>query len=299
MLTINDIKNKFPEINVTENESMKLHTTFKIGGEARLFVKPKSIDEITGIIKLCKEANEKFEVIGRGSNLLVNDNGFDGVIICLGEDFSEIKVDGEIIEATAGVSIINLSTIARDEGLTGLEFACGIPGGIGGVVAMNAGAFGGEMRDVITHVTIFDEASGEVKEITNEEANFRYRGSGIIDNGYIVLGARFKLARGDKKEIEKKMQEILAERLAHQPLESACAGSTFKRPDGYIAAKLIDDAGLKGYKVGGAMVSPKHAGIIVNTGDATAKDVLTLCEHVSKVVEEKFGVTLEMEVKVI
>lgn len=296
MLKAETILEKIPGLRLLEAEPMSQHTTFKVGGAARLFARPKNAEEIAALVELCRESGEAYAVIGKGSNLLVSDEGYDGVIICIGEDFSDVTVSGTAIEAQAGASLIGVCAEAKRAGLTGLEFACGIPGSVGGAIYMNAGAYGGEIRDVVTSVTVMDEA-GAVAEIPAGDMDFGYRHSRIADGGLIVLSAKFRMREGDPEQIGAAMSELMKRRAEKQPIEYPSAGSTFKRPEGAFAGKLIEDAGLRGYSVGGAQVSEKHCGFVINKGGATAADIMALCEHIKKTVKDASGFELEMEVK--
>ena len=280
--------------NILENEPMSKHTTFRVGGAADLFITPKSIKEATEIVRLLLAQDAKFEVIGNGSNLLVSDNGYRGCIVCMGMD--DIKADGTRITAGAGALLSRTAGIAYEKGLTGLEFAAGIPGSAGGAMVMNAGAYGGEMKDVTVSVTLLDMESMRTLTLSNEEMEFGYRTSIVKHHPYIVLEACFELERGDKAAIKEKMDELAAKRREKQPLEYPSAGSTFKRPEGYFAGKLIEDAGLKGFSHNGAEVSEKHCGFVINKGDATADDIITVIRTVRKKVYEQSGVMLEPEV---
>lgn len=279
-----------------KDEDMKKHTSFKIGGTADYMTLPESPEEIKSIIELCKERKVPYVIIGNGSNLLVSDKGIEGVVIKISSGMSEMKVYGEVIHAGAGVLLSTLSKKALEHGLTGLEFASGIPGTLGGAVVMNAGAYGGEMKDVLEKIGYLD-AEGNICEMVNENASMGYRTSIFSDSELIVLYCTVRLRKGDKEEISATMNELNAKRREKQPLSLPSAGSTFKRPEGYFAAKLIEDAGLKGFTMGGAAVSEKHSGFVVNIGDATAEDVRKLMSHVKKTVYEKFDVSLEPEVK--
>ena len=281
---------------VLVNEPMASHTTFKIGGPADYFVMPETIEELAAVLKLCKEENMPYFILGNGSNLLVGDKGFRGVVIQLYKNFDGICLEGTKITAKAGAMLIRVAKEAGKAGLTGLEFASGIPGTIGGAMVMNAGAYGGEMKDVVTAVTVLTK-EGEIKTLSGEEMNFRYRGSVVEDEGYIVLEAVMELKEGNLEEIQTRMEELSLQRRTKQPIEYPSAGSTFKRPEGYFAGKLIQDAGLRGYQVGGAQVSEKHCGFVINAGGATAADVMNLMQDVSDKVNAQFGVTLEPEVK--
>ncbi len=282
--------------NLLKDESMKKHTSFKIGGNAEYLVIPESFSEIKDVIDLCKNYGVSYTVIGNGSNILISDDGISGVIIKISSGLSSVKIDGENVFAEAGVLLSTLANKVKTERLTGLEFASGIPGTLGGALVMNAGAYGGEMKDVVKKIGYLD-SDGEIKEISGKDAGFGYRKSIFNDSQKIILYAELSLKKGDIGEISDKMQELNQKRKDKQPLNFPSAGSTFKRPEGYFAAKLIEDAGLKGYTVGGAKVSEKHAGFVVNFNDATAEDVKKLMEDVKDKVFEKFGVTLEPEVK--
>lgn len=284
------------EEKVLVKEPMSSHTTFRIGGPADYFVMPSDAEELAGILEICKEERASWFILGNGSNLLVGDKGYRGVVIQLYKNFDGIDIEGTSVTAKAGAMLIRVAKEAGKAGLTGLEFASGIPGTIGGAMVMNAGAYGGEMKDVVTSVTVLTR-EGEMKTLTGEEMNFRYRGSVVEDQGYIVLEAVMKLAKGNVQEIQARMDELTAQRKMKQPIEYPSAGSTFKRPEGYFAGKLIMDSGLRGFQVGGAQVSEKHCGFVINTGGATAADVMQLIREVSDRVQEKFGVSLEPEVK--
>lgn len=282
--------------NVRINEPMKNHTTFKIGGPAQYYVTPESVNQIQEVVSLCRNMNIPLHVIGNGSNILVGDDGVDGVVLALFNTFSDYEIKDNVITAQAGMSLIKLAVIALREGLTGLEFASGIPGSVGGAVYMNAGAYDGQMKDVVTSVTVLDEA-GNIRILGRDELDMGYRTSAVAKNNMIVLQVVIELKSGDKEQIKARMNQLSELRKQKQPLEYPSAGSTFKRPEGYFAGKLIADAGLKGYSIGGAAVSEKHAGFIVNMGGATAKDVVELTDYIKKRIMEQFGVTLELEVK--
>lgn len=279
-----------------EQEPMARHTTFRIGGPADYFVELGSIEQIRAAIQVCREENLPWFVLGRGSNLLVSDKGYRGVILSIYKDFQKTEIQGETVTVQAGVLLTTLSGKVLDASLTGLEFASGIPGTIGGAVVMNAGAYGGEMKDIVRKVTVLDQ-DGEVRTLTCGEMQFGYRTSLAKKKGYIVLGAELTLKQGEKEKIREEMQALKAKRIEKQPLEFPSAGSTFKRPEGYFAGKLIMDAGLRGAAVGGAQVSEKHCGFVVNTGNATAADVRELMRQVQGKVQEQFGVHLEPEVR--
>ena len=294
------ISRRFCEIvgenKVLEQEPMARHTTFRIGGPADYFVELGSIEQIRAAIQVCREENLPWFVLGRGSNLLVSDKGYRGVILSIYKDFQKTEIQGETVTVQAGVLLTTLSGKVLDASLTGLEFASGIPGTIGGAVVMNAGAYGGEMKDIVRKVTVLDQ-DGEVRTLTSGEMQFGYRTSLAKKKGYIVLGAELTLKQGEKEKIREEMQALKAKRIEKQPLEFPSAGSTFKQPEGYFAGKLIMDAGLRGAAVGGAQVSEKHCGFVVNTGNATAADVRELMRQVQGKVQEQFGVHLEPEVR--
>lgn len=284
------------EAKVLVQEPMASHTTFRIGGPADYFVMPETVEELAAVLKLCKEEQMPYFILGNGSNLLVGDKGFRGVVIQLYKNFDGIQIEGTKVTAKAGAMLIRVAKESGKAGLTGLEFASGIPGTIGGAMVMNAGAYGGEMKDVVTAVTVLTK-EGDIKNLTGDEMNFRYRGSVVEDEGYIVLEAVMELKEGNLEEIQARIDELSIQRKTKQPIEYPSAGSTFKRPEGYFAGKLIQDAELRGYRVGGAQVSEKHCGFVINAGGATAADVMQLMQDVSDKVNAQFGVTLEPEVK--
>lgn len=284
---------------VKYNEKMSKYTTMRVGGPCDCIVFPDEISKIKEVIDFCKNENITFFVIGNGSNLLVKDEGIHGVVIKLGHRFGKIELDGEYILAYAGATMPTLSQLAKKNSLKGLEFACGIPGTIGGGVKMNAGAYGSQISDILYEVTYMDEKE-EIKTIKNKECSFGYRKSIFtINPNYVILSAKFKLERGNIDEIENKMKENSLARKTKQPLEYPNFGSVFKRPEGYFVGKLVDDAGLRGYKIGGAQVSTKHTGFIVNVDNATCKDVLDLIGYVQTTVYNKFNVKLTPEVIII
>ncbi len=285
------------EDKVRFDEPLKDHTSFKIGGPADALVIVSNAGELKKTIEYAREEGEEFFLLGNGSNVLASDEGYRGIVIKLEGEFDEAKVDGEIITAGAGITLSKLAGLAMNSSLTGLEFASGIPGTLGGALFMNAGAYGGEMKQIVTRVRVLSfEGTCEILELTNEEMQFSYRHSILKEKNYIALGCEMKLEKGDKEAIGSYMRELALKRKEKQPLEYPSAGSTFKRPEGYFAGKLIEDAGLGGYSVGGAQVSEKHKGFVINKGGASAKDVKDLIDHVIKTVEEKDGVTLEPEV---
>lgn len=294
---MNEIISKLTEkMPVKLNEPLSRHTTFKIGGAADIFAMPRTAEELIFAIRLCREYNIEHYIIGNGSNLLVRDKGFRGCIIR--PDLKVLSLDGGRITAGAGIMLSAAARLAADNSLTGMEFASGIPGTVGGGVCMNAGAYGGELKDIIEYVKILDKDLN-IKVLSCEQAAFGYRTSGIMKEKAIVLEAAFVLEKGDKDEIVGKMNTLNAQRREKQPLEYPSAGSTFKRPEGYFAGKLIDDCGLRGFAVNDAQVSEKHCGFVVNKGNATAKDVLELMEKVEQKVFDEFGVRLEPEVRII
>lgn len=285
------------EENVKTGELMKNHTTFRIGGPADYFVIPHTVDEVRQLIVLCERQHIPYYILGNGSNLLVGDLGFRGVVIQIFKNFNKIVLEEPgVICAQAGALLSKVASFARDGEMTGFEFAAGIPGTVGGAVMMNAGAYGGEMKDVLKGATVLDE-KGNIFFLSNEELELGYRKSIIGRKGYIVLEALIGLQNGDRAAIEAKMEDLKERRVSKQPLDCPSAGSTFKRPEGYFAGKLIMDAGLRGFRIGGAQVSEKHCGFVINAGEATAKDVCRLIREVQQTVQEKFGVLLETEVK--
>ena len=281
---------------ILKNEPMSKHTTFRVGGPADVFISIKNAKEAEEIIRLLCVYKIPYFVIGNGSNLLVRDEGFRGVILEIGSNYSNIEIDGCFIKADAGALLVRIASECYKSSLTGFEFASGIPGTLGGGIFMNAGAYGGEMKDVVQSVTVLNKKTGEKKEMTSEEMKFSYRHSIAKEEPLLILSAVLKFNAGDKDQIKSRMDELKEQRTSKQPLEYPSAGSTFKRPEGYFAGKLIEDAGLKGYCVGGAMVSTKHSGFVINTGEAKASDVIQLIEDVRRIVLDKFEVKLEPEV---
>ena len=291
-----ELKKIVSEEKIKVDEPMKSHTTFRVGGPAAFFVAPETKEEIKAIVECCKEHAMPYYIVGNGSNLLVSDKGYEGVIIQIFKAMNQITVDGEMITAQAGALLSAVASRALDAELTGFEFAAGIPGTLGGACVMNAGAYGGEMKDVLENVTVLTE-DGEFVTLAKEKLELGYRTSVIAKKGYIVVEAEIRLKKGNPAEIKAYMDELRERRVSKQPLEYPSAGSTFKRPEGYFAGKLIQDADLRGFQVGGAQVSEKHCGFVINKDNATASDVVELMRQVSQKVEEKFGVTLEPEVK--
>lgn len=277
-------------------EPMSRHTTFRIGGPADYFLIPKNQEQIRTILRYCQEENLPWFVLGNGSNLLVSDEGYHGVIIQIYKNMSEITIEGTQVRVQAGALLSTVARQAMEAGLTGFEFAGGIPGTMGGAAVMNAGAYGGELKDVLVEVTVIT-TEGNIETIPAKELNMGYRTSLVKERGYLVLEAVIALEKGDQEAIRERMKELTELRTSKQPLEYPSAGSTFKRPQGYFAGKLIMDAGLRGFQKGGAQVSPKHCGFVINTGGATAADVRALMEAVIQEVRRQFGVTLEPEVK--
>ena len=277
-------------------EPMKKHITFRVGGPAACFLTPSTKEQIREILHICQEEKTPYFILGNGSNLLVSDQGFDGVVLQVYKNMNQVTVEGEHLRVQAGALLSATARKALEAGLTGMEFAAGIPGTMGGAVVMNAGAYGGEMKDILESVTVLTP-EGEQKELKNEELQLGYRTSVVKEKGYIVLEAVLSLKKGDPEAIKSRMDELKEQRVTKQPLEYPSAGSTFKRPDGYFAGKLIQDAGLRGYQVGGAQVSEKHCGFVINKENATAKDVVDLIHDVQRIVYEKFQVQLETEVK--
>lgn len=303
------LSEKQPEINYIEelknicgtvllNEPMSLHTSFRTGGPAEVFIKAESTENIISAIDIAKKYNKQYIITGNGSNILVKDGGIDGIVINIGNEMSKIKCDGTKIYAQAGAMLSALATAAADEELTGLEFASGIPGTVGGAVFMNAGAYDGEIKDVIEYADVID-SEGNTHRLIKDELELSYRNSVIAEKNMIVVGAMFNLNKGIKKNITDKMADFAKRRRDKQPLNYPSAGSTFKRPEGYFAGKLIEDSGLKGKTVGGAQVSEKHAGFVVNIGNATSSDIIALMDGCIETVYNKFGVKLEPEVRIL
>lgn len=278
------------------NEKMEKHTTFRIGGPADYFVMPSDVTDVKAVIELCEQEKVPYYVVGNGSNLLVGDKGFRGVIIQIAGNMNQLQADGEVITAQAGCSLAQIAGKALDEELAGFEFAAGIPGTLGGAVRMNAGAYGGEIKDVLESAVVLTR-EGKVMELSVSEMEFDYRTSIIERTGWTILGGKIRLHKGKREEIKAVMDDLREKRVSKQPLEYPSAGSTFKRPKGYFAGKLIQDAGLRGFRVGGACVSEKHSGFVINIDHATADDVVSLMEQVDEKVRAQFGVGLEPEVR--
>lgn len=295
----NELKKAFPEVEFLMDEPMKKHTTFRIGGPADIYVEPP-ISEVVPLIEFLKGRNAPFMVTGNGSNLLVSDDGIEGVVISFGKNASDISIEDGIITAQAGAMLSSISSRAVEASLTGFEFASGIPGSIGGAVYMNAGAYGGEIKDVLIDVTVLT-ADNRLETLAVDDLDLSYRHSVFMEmeKPSIILSARLRLAAGNQDEIKATIDDIKQKRIEKQPLNFPSAGSTFKRPEGFFAGKLIDDTGLRGYTVGGAQVSEKHCGFVINKSDATAADVLQLMKDVDTKVYDKFGVHLTPEVRII
>lgn len=277
------------------NEPMSAHTTFKIGGAADILITVRTIDELQTAVNACKASDIPVMILGNGSNLLVSDNGIEGAVITLDGDFKEITVDGDTITSGAGAKLSRLCSVALENSLTGLEFAYGIPGSVGGAMYMNAGAYGGEMKDVALSVTALTP-DGEIREVPAEKLQLGYRTSVFKTNGDIILFSKYKLEQGDQAAIKAKMDDVMDRRKTKQPLEFPSAGSVFKRPEGAFAGTLIEQCGLKGKTVGGAQVSEKHAGFIINIGGATCDDVMGLVKLVQDTVKAETGYFLEREI---
>ena len=296
-----DLKNLFSNIyskdEVKINALMKEHINFEVGGPADIVLIPSKVEQIIESIKICKENNIPYFVMGNGSNLLVKDGGIRGVVIKL-TGLTNLEVNEEEIKADCGVMLKELSDKALENSLTGLEFACGIPGSVGGAVFMNAGAYNGEIKNVIKEAQVIT-SSGEIVTLSKDELELGYRTSKVMKDNSIVINATFKLEKGNKEEIKETIDDLTQKREEKQPLEYPSAGSTFKRPEGYFAGKLIQDSGLKGYSIGGAAVSSKHSGFVINKGNATAKDILDLIAYIQEEVKKQFGVELHTEVRII
>ena len=284
--------------NCKKDELLKYHTTFKVGGECRYFLTPVSEEELSLCMDLIRENNIPYYIFGKGSNILADDNGYDGVIISTEKLNNYIKCDDIFVEAGAGMGLDAISNFAMEKGLTGFEFACGIPGTLGGAIVMNAGAYGGELSQVLSKVKVLTN-DGHILWKKSDELGFGYRKSNILSNNEIILSAELKLKFGEVAAIRDEMKDLNDRRSEKQPLEYPSAGSTFKRPEGYFAGKLIDDAGLRGYRLGGAAVSKKHCGFVINYDNATSKDIKDLIQYVQTQVYEKFSVKLECEVRII
>lgn len=296
--TYDILKNIVSEEDILTKEYMKNHTSFKIGGSADFLVTPRTVDQIQNLIITLKKENIPVFIMGNGSNLLVSDKGIRGVVIKLSKNFSSFSISGDEVTAQSGILLSTLSKSIVNESLSGFEFASGIPGTIGGAVTMNAGAYDSEMKNIVEEVVAID-MDGNIRTFTNQEMNFRYRKSRVTDETLVVLEAKLKLEKGNIEDIKAKIDDFTVRRTTKQPLTAYSAGSTFKRPEGYFAGKLIEDAGLKGIIMRNAAVSSLHSGFVINTGDATCENILELIEFIKLTVFSKFGVMLEEEVRVV
>ena len=293
----NDLLQWIPQANIKTNESLKQYTMTKLGGHADVFVMPKTEQQAVAVIRYAHERNVPLLMLGNGSNMVVRDGGVRGIVVTFAL-LNEIRIDGTTVYAQSGALLKEVSKQAAADSLTGFEFACGIPGSIGGAMAMNAGAYGGEIKDIVVLCKVVTK-DGQVLELTNEQLELSYRKSIITKEGYFVLSATFELATGDQQQIDEKIADLTFQRESKQPLEYPSAGSVFKRPPGHFAGKLIQDSQLQGKGVGGAEVSTKHAGFIVNKNNATATDYIQTIQMVQRVVKETFDIELEMEVKIV
>ncbi|MBQ8613541.1 MAG: UDP-N-acetylmuramate dehydrogenase [Ruminiclostridium sp.] len=286
-------------VEILRDEPLSEYTSFQIGGKCDILVKPDNVDCMREILECCRKNDIKYYILGKGSNVLVSDNGFRGVVIVISSAFSDVRLeDDECIYCEAGASLAKVCAFAKEHSLTGLEFAYGIPGSVGGALFMNAGAYGGEMKDVAESCDYLNE-NLEIKNMTAEEMMLSYRHSVFSENSYVILGVRFRLCKGDKAEITAKMSELMEKRRSKQPLEYPSAGSTFKRPEGDFAARLIEVSGLKGFTCGGAQVSEKHSGFVINRGGATFNDVMKVIDAVKEKVYADSGVMLEREIEIL
>ena len=293
-----EILNYLPSDRLLFKEEMKNHTTFKIGGPVDIMVLPQDEEDVATVVSFCRQRDIPLFIFGVGSNLLVRDRGIRGVAMKLGENLDEVEVNGDQIQAQAGVKISALARIAAFHSLSGLEFAEGIPGSLGGALVMNAGAYDGEMQGIVTATRAIGP-DGSIKTFKNEEMQFGYRRSIFQSNGYIIIYATLKLATGNRNEIEQRMLEFARRREEKQPLDKPSAGSTFRRPPGFYVGPMLEELGLKGYQIGDAQVSSKHAGFIINNGNATARDVLELIAYIQQKAKERFGVDLQPEIRVV
>lgn len=292
------LENFLPTENIHLNEPMSRHTTFRIGGNADCLLEIESVEQLSKIKNYLRKLEVPYLVIGNGSNLLISDEGYRGIVLSVGEAFSQVRVEGELMIAQAGALMSKIANVALENSLTGFEFASGIPGTIGGGVVMNAGAYDGELKNVVTMVKVVD-SEGNLLELDAETMEFGYRTSAIKNTGFTAVEVQIRLQQGERAKIKARMDELTAKRREKQPLEYPSAGSTFKRPEGHFAGALIMEAGLRGFQIGGAQVSEKHCGFVINKGGATAEDVRNLIAHVQKKVKEQSGVDLEPEVIII
>lgn len=295
---LEDITKKLNIKKIFKYEPMSKHTSFRVGGPADILVIPETVEEIRTLLSCIKENKYPFFIMGNGSNLVVKDKGIRAIVIKILDNFNSITVNDDIIEAEAGILLSKLSNVAMRNGLSGLEFASGIPGTLGGAIAMNAGAYGGQISDILLETEYMD-LEGQIKTLEMEKHEFGYRKSYFSNGSYVVLKARLKLVKCDKEEIKKEMQKLNAQRTEKQPLSFPSAGSIFKRPEGHFTGKLIQDAGLRGFTIGGAQVSEKHTGFIINKGGATAKDIINLIQYIKEKVRAISGVELETEVRIV
>jgi len=289
------IRANVPEEDILTEEPMSRHTTFRIGGEAACFIRISSEEQLRKLIPYFENVGIEYFVLGKGSNLLVGDKGYPGVILQISDACQQIEAEGNRLQVQAGAALSKVALFAMERGLEGLEFAAGIPGTVGGGVVMNAGAYGGEMKQVVESVRVLS-SEGEILTLDNDTMEFGYRTSIIRNRNFIVLSVTFRLREGNREEIRARIEDFQKRRIEKQPLNYPSAGSTFKRPEGYFAGKLIMDAGLRGFQIGDARVSDKHCGFVVNVGKATARDVTDVIEEVQEKVRERFGVSLEREV---
>ena len=298
---LSDLKKVIPEENIKINEPMSKHTSFKTGGPAEIYIIGKTLEQIQEVLKYSNQNNIQLYIIGNGSNLLVSDEGIKGIVLKIAVDNIEtLESDfGVLVKAGAGVKIMALAQILKKDGITGFEELAGIPGTMGGANYMNAGAYGKELKDIIVSTKAINKETGEIETLKNEEQELKYRNSIFKNRKYIIIETMLNLQRGEPEEIERKMSNFLNQRKEKQPIEYPSAGSTFKRGEKFITAKLIDECGLKGYQIGGAQISEKHAGFIINKNNATSKDILDLIKYTKKKVFEKFGVQIEEEVEII
>lgn len=293
----NELEQILNKEQILKNEPMDRHTTFRVGGPADYFLLP-TIESMPEVLDILHRNQIPVTIIGNGSNLLISDKGIRGAVIEVGKQMSDVFVQGECITAQAGAILSKIASAAYKNGLSGMEFAAGIPGSIGGAVVMNAGAYGGEMKDIVLSATVM-KRDGTVQKLANEQLDFAYRHSCIVEQEYLVLDVKIRLHKAEPKQIFQKMEELKGQRISKQPLEYPSAGSTFQRPKGNFAGKLIMDAGLSGFTIGGAQVSEKHCGFVINKGGATAADIFALIQHIQKTVKEQFGAELKTEVKML
>jgi UDP-N-acetylmuramate dehydrogenase len=297
-MLIHELERVLGKDNILIDEPLSRHTSFRIGGPAHRFLMPAGAEEVREAVRILKEAEEPFFIMGNGTNLLVSDEGYNGTVIALGKNMADIRTEGHTITADAGALLSKIAAEALKESLTGFEFAAGIPGSLGGACVMNAGAYGGEMKDVLASCEILTK-EGDIRTVSGPELGLSYRHSALMERGDLVLSAVISLEEGRAEEIRARMEDLKKRRQDKQPLELPSAGSTFKRPEGYFAGKLIQDCGLKGLTVGGAQVSEKHAGFVINIGGATAADVRELIRQVQERVKDQFGVLMEPEIRMI